>query len=149
MVFILSLYYASLSMFAFVSHPVSYCFLLLLCVFRVSGVLYLFLGFSWYVILLSLVYVGGVYVLFVFVSVLVPNTSPQVGSRLALFAAFFFFFLAFLSGLGFCGLVSFEEGSHYVCSFYEGLSYCFFCLVLLVGFSILSVVVSEKGSFFR
>lgn len=43
----------------------------------------------------------------------------------------------------------FFEGSQYICSLYEGISYCFFCLVLLAGFMILSVVVREKGSFFR
>ena len=55
-------------------------------------------------------------------------------------------FLCSLGGARFC---LFRESSYYLCSYYEGVSYCFFCLVLLVGFSILSVVVREKSSFFR
>ena len=85
-------YYTCLAMFAFVSHPVSYCFFLLACVASVSGFLFSSFGFSWYLILLGLVYVGGVYVLFIFISVFVPKTSPQLGGSLFLSSFFFLFF---------------------------------------------------------
>lgn len=90
-------YYTSLCMFAFISHPIVYCFLLLVNVGSVSGFLYLCFGFSWYIVLFCLVYVGGVYVLFIFISVFIPNTSPQSGERLFLFLILLFFFF-FLTG---------------------------------------------------
>ena len=41
------------------------------------------------------------------------------------------------------------DSRHYLCSFFEGASYCLFCLVLMVGFVAIRVVTGEKDSFFR
>lgn len=43
---LLSLYFSCLLGFSLVSHPVVYCVLLLVSAFRVSGVVYLVMGFS-------------------------------------------------------------------------------------------------------
>jgi len=39
--------------------------------------------------------------------------------------------------------------SHYLCSYFEGFSYLFFCLILMLGFVVIRVVSSDKDSFFR
>nr|YP_010853279.1 NADH dehydrogenase subunit 6 [Metorchis bilis]WGM81698.1 NADH dehydrogenase subunit 6 [Metorchis bilis] len=147
--FLVSLYLTSLLAFSFVTHPASYCFLLLLGAFSVSGYVYLSLGFSWYLLLFCLIYIGGIYVLFVFVSLRSPNPVPMLGGGSEfLFFAFFFFFCLFVS-VGFGSDSCYTDYSHYLCSYFEGFSYCLFCLVLMLGFVLTSVVGSEKDSFFR
>nr|WSP01986.1 NADH dehydrogenase subunit 6 [Creptotrematina aguirrepequenoi] len=144
----LSAYFTVLMAFSFVSHPVSYCILLLLSAFSVSGFSCYVFGFSWYILLFLLVYVGGVYVLFVFVSVHNPNpvSGPSGGGGvyLGIFCACFFS----LSFLNWDCLV-FGETSHYLCTYFEGFTYCLFCLILMVGFMSISIVVGGKDSFFR
>lgn len=44
---------------------------------------------------------------------------------------------------------SYVEFRHYLCSFFEGFSYCFFCLVLMIGFVVIRVVRGDKDSFCR
>nr|YP_010505941.1 NADH dehydrogenase subunit 6 [Paragonimus skrjabini miyazakii]UXE35013.1 NADH dehydrogenase subunit 6 [Paragonimus skrjabini miyazakii] len=145
----LSLYFSSLVSFSFVSHPVVYCILLLTSALGVSGYLYLVLGMSWYLVLFCLVYVGGIYVLFIFISVHISNPMPIGGSSGFVFlVAFGLFFLFFSGGMG-RSISSFCEESHYLCSYFEGFSYCLFCLILMVGFVGVSVVSGEKDSFFR
>nr|YP_009262391.1 NADH dehydrogenase subunit 6 [Homalogaster paloniae]ANI86967.1 NADH dehydrogenase subunit 6 [Homalogaster paloniae] len=144
----LSLYFTSLLMFSFVSQPSVYCVLLIISALSVSGYVYSVLGFSWYLALFCLVYVGGVYVLFVFVSVYGPNPFSLNGGSLLLFLGFFFTMSAVLYWVV-KSLPVVAESSEYLCSFYEGFSYCMFCLVLVVGFMCVSVMMSERGSFFR
>nr|UAM92213.1 NADH dehydrogenase subunit 6 [Fischoederius sp. 1 RG-2021] len=144
----LSLYFTSLLMFSFVSQPSVYCMLLITGALSVTGYIYSIVGFSWYLALFCLVYVGGVYVLFVFVSVYGPNPFSLSGGSLLIFAGFF---------LTVWGVFSYivkvvpvvVESSEYLCSFYEGFSYCMFCLVLVVGFMCVSIMMSERNSFFR
>lgn len=145
---LLGLYFSSLMAFSFVSHPVSYCVLLILSALSVTGYVYLLIGFSWYLVLFCLVYIGGVYVLFIFVSVHSPNPSPSLGGRALMF---FFSFVVFscLFGARQASLPSVGESSYYLCRYFEGLSYCLFCLVLMVGFVAIRIVVGEKDSFFR
>lgn len=145
---LLGLYYSRLMSFSFVSHPVRYCVLLVLRAFSISGYVYLLLGFSWYLVLFCLVYVGGVYVLFIFVSVHNPNPAPRVGGRVMVFFFALLSFRVFFWARG-VKFPAFAESRHYLCSYFEGASYCLFCLVLLVGFIAISVVVGEKDSFFR
>ncbi len=77
-----------------------------------------------------------------------PNPSPRIGGRFLVFILSFFVFrsLFLISGLS---LPVVAERSHYLCSYFEGITYCLFCLVLMVGFVAISVVVGEKDSFFR
>lgn len=147
-VLFLSAYFSSLITFSFVSHPVTYCVLLMIGVLGASGYVYLLFGFSWYLVLFCLVYIGGVYVLFIFVSVHVPNPSPALGGGVGVYF-FSFLFLGFLFSFVGLGVPCFVERSYYLCSFFEGFSYCLFCLVLMVGFVRVRVVVGEKDSFFR
>nr|YP_008578696.1 NADH dehydrogenase subunit 6 [Haplorchis taichui]AGW07007.1 NADH dehydrogenase subunit 6 [Haplorchis taichui]AYV63043.1 NADH dehydrogenase subunit 6 [Haplorchis taichui] len=146
---VLSLYFTTLLSFSFITHPVGYCYLLLLSAFSVIGYVYLVLGFSWYLVLFCLVYVGGVYVLFIFVSMHNPNPSPMLGGSYGL-VLFVYFFLA----INFVGYFTGYEGSlvecsHYLCSYFEGITYLFFCTMLMLGFVIVSIVGGEKCSFYR
>nr|AIN37099.1 NADH dehydrogenase subunit 6 [Hypoderaeum sp. Hubei-2014] len=142
------IYFSCLLSFSLVSHPVVYCVLLLSSALSVAGLVYLVVGFSWYLAIFCLVYIGGVYVLFIFISIHSPNPVMSVGGSslvpIIVFSAFFSILL-----FSFFPFPSFTESSNYLCSYFEGFSYCLFCLVLMVGFVSVSVVVGGKGSFFR
>nr|YP_010401655.1 NADH dehydrogenase subunit 6 [Cryptocotyle lingua]UQU69053.1 NADH dehydrogenase subunit 6 [Cryptocotyle lingua] len=146
---LLALYFSSLLSFSFITHPVGYCFLLLLSAFSVSGYVYMLSGFSWYLVLFCLVYIGGVYVLFIFVSLHNPNPFPVFGSNLELFFFIYFFFISLFISFSFKIGSGYVDYSHYLCSYFEGFSYCLFCLVLMLGFVVVSVVSGDKDSFFR
>lgn len=143
-----SLYFRLLVLFSFVSHPVGYCFLLIRSSLCASSFLYISLGFSWYLALFILVYVGGVYVLFVFISLYTPNSFSSLGGSFGLFT--FIYFILF-SILFFWNISIFQvfDTSHYLCSYMEGFSYLLLCFSLLVGLVGVRVVSSRKDSFFR
>nr|AYH51423.1 NADH dehydrogenase subunit 6 [Tylodelphys immer] len=148
--FLLGLYFSIIFSFSFVSHPLYYCLLLLFSSLSVCGVVYWFIGFSWYLVLFCLVYVGGVYILFIFVSVYSPNTF--VGSSMSwwwILAFFIFSLVMFVGCFYFLKVEGFIENSHYLCSSAEGVSYILFCLVLVLGFVCVSVIVNRKDSFYR
>nr|QDA21738.1 NADH dehydrogenase subunit 6 [Amphimerus sp. JM-2019] len=147
--FLLSVYLVSLLAFSFVTHPVGYCLLLLLGAFSVSGYVYLVCGFSWYLVLFCLVYVGGVYVLFVFVSMHSPNPYSLLGGGWEFLLFSFLFFWSVLISFEFKPGLGYVDHSYYLCSYFEGFTYSLFCLVLILGFVVMSVVASEKDSFFR
>nr|APX55324.1 NADH dehydrogenase subunit 6 [Paragonimus westermani] len=142
----LSLYFSSLV--GFVSnHPVAYCILLLSGALGVSGYLYTVLGMSWYLVLFCLVYVGGIYVLFIFVSVHLSNPmAVSGGSGFALSGVFVTF--CFFNGVVESGVDGF-------------VSVVIICVLTLSGFPTaflsdsdggfmgVSVVSGEKDSFFR
>nr|BAV82936.1 NADH dehydrogenase subunit 6 [Echinostoma caproni] len=143
-----SFYFSCLLSFSFVSHPVVYCVLLLCSAVSVGGLVYSIVGFSWYLAVFCLVYIGGVYVLFIFVSIHSPNPVTTVGGS-GLVPVFLFSGFLCLVACCFFPFPSLVDGSNYLCSYFEGFSYCLFCLVLMVGFVSISVVVGGKGSFFR
>nr|YP_009681611.1 NADH dehydrogenase subunit 6 [Tracheophilus cymbius]QDP13018.1 NADH dehydrogenase subunit 6 [Tracheophilus cymbius] len=145
---LVSLYLSCVLAFSFVSHPIVFCFVLLLSAFSVSGFVYSVVGFSWYLVLFGLVYIGGVYVLFIFVSIHSPNPAFVVGGGLFFVIGFFLLMFGFFMSASSVSCPVFFESSYYLCSFFEGFSYCLFCLVLMVGFVCVSVVVSNKDSFF-
>lgn len=91
---------------------------------------------------------GGVYILFVYVSMYNPKLVAGLayGWRLVLLS--FFFFSLFFLGFSF-DFFCFSEFSHYICSDGDGFGYCFFCLILLLGFGLVSFVSRSKDSFFR
>ena len=63
----LGLFFGSLIRFSFVTHPVVCCLLLVCGSASICMYTYLLVGFRWYILMVCLVYVGGVYVLFVYV----------------------------------------------------------------------------------
>ena len=115
-----SLYFSCLLGFSFVSHPVVYCVLLLVSAVRISGLIYSVVGVSWYLALFCLVYIGGVYVLFIFVSIHSPNPVSKVGGGAGVIARLFVVFLVvFRQSLG--GVPTFFERSHYFWLFLDNL----------------------------
>nr|AHW40487.1 NADH dehydrogenase subunit 6 [Fasciola sp. GHL-2014]QCQ81671.1 NADH dehydrogenase subunit 6 [Fasciola gigantica]WKD80470.1 NADH dehydrogenase subunit 6 [Fasciola gigantica] len=143
-----SVYFSCLLGFSFVSHPVVYCLLLIGAALSISGLGYLVVGFSWYLVVFCLVYVGGVYVLFIFVSIHTPNPLPNF-SGIGVDGLVLFFGFLCVFAFTFFSVPSLCDSSFYLCSSFEGVSYCLFCLVLMVGFVCVSVVVSSGGGFFR
>nr|YP_009533207.1 NADH dehydrogenase subunit 6 [Cyathocotyle prussica]AYH51392.1 NADH dehydrogenase subunit 6 [Cyathocotyle prussica] len=141
-------YLTTILSFSFVSNPIYYCILLIFSSFSACGFIFMILGFSWYVALFCLVYVGGVYILFIFVSVYNPNAGLVSVSSWWWLLVFFVLMSLLFSSLGFITPLAFEH-SHYLCSAFEGLSYCLFCLVMVMGFVCVSVVVNRKDSFYR
>nr|UFQ88687.1 NADH dehydrogenase subunit 6 [Rhinebothrium sp. 1] len=147
--FLVLFYFISLVAFSLVSHPVYYCILLVLNALLCSFGCYAVLGFSWYSLLFCLVYVGGVYILFVFVSVHGPNTSVVSYWNFGLFSGFVTLFLCLVAG----GIVGYSvtsiEASSYLCTINEGVFYVVMCLALLFGFIVLSLVMSVKVNHYR
>nr|YP_009236167.1 NADH dehydrogenase subunit 6 [Fascioloides magna]AMF83651.1 NADH dehydrogenase subunit 6 [Fascioloides magna] len=143
-----SFYLSCLLGFSFVSHPIVYCLLLVGAALSISGLGYLVLGFSWYLAVFCLVYVGGVYVLFIFISVHTPNPLPNFSGGVVSLVILFSSLLCVFSFV-FFPVPVLVDSSFYLCSSFEGVSYCLFCLVLMVGFICISVVVGSKSFFFR
>nr|YP_009544218.1 NADH dehydrogenase subunit 6 [Parabreviscolex niepini]AYO27344.1 NADH dehydrogenase subunit 6 [Parabreviscolex niepini] len=141
-------YFLCTGLFLTSTHCIFYCLLLVASCILSSLVVYLVLGFSWYSLFLCLVYVGGVYILFVFVSVQSPNTTnPLVISRVSVWsiaAGVVFLYSAVLPQISGC-----VEASSMLCTSTEGSFYICLCLTLLFGFVVISMVLSVKPSFYR
>lgn len=86
--------------------------------------------------------------LFIFVSVHRPKANAVVGGRVR-WGVLFFAVMLLVWGSSFFLSPGEVEFSFYLCSYFEGFTYCLFCLVLLVGFVCISVVCGRKDSFFR
>ena len=142
-------YFFCLVLFSLVSHPVYYCGLLILRSVICAFICYIIFGFSWYALLFCLVYVGGVYILFVFVSIHSPNNSIVTywkfgfvsSSMLLLFCSRWRFFI-YYSALD-------SEFSRFLCNISEGFMYLSLCLILLFGFIVLSLVMRIKINHYR
>lgn len=83
---VLGVYFVSLVSFSFVRSPLGYCVLLVTGALSLSLVSAVRWGVSWYLALFVLVYVGGVYVLFLFVSAHSANSVSQAGGSLGFYA---------------------------------------------------------------
>nr|UFQ88291.1 NADH dehydrogenase subunit 6 [Rhinebothrium flexile]UFQ88315.1 NADH dehydrogenase subunit 6 [Rhinebothrium flexile] len=142
-------YFLCLAMFSLVSHPVYYCVLLVLNSLICSFICYSIYGFSWYSLLFCLVYIGGVYILFVFVSVHNPNSSVVAYWNLSSVSIFIFVFLCLTIGCSLLYSVNNYEFSSFLCTLSEGYFYICMCLTLLFGFFVLSLVMSVKVNHYR
>lgn len=86
--------------------------------------------------------------LFIFISIHSPKPVAKIGgSRFIPLIMLGLFFSILIHS--FFPLPSCVDSRNYLCSYFEGFSYCLFCLVLMVGFIRVRVVVGSKGSFFR
>lgn len=143
------MYFLMLALFFIVKHSVYYCGLLVVKALLSRFMCYFLFGFRWYSLLFCLVYIGGVYILFVFVSVYCPNNRYIV--------RFNYDFL-YLFG---CGLMLFVVGAilvygllnrefrTYLCTKREGIFYILLCLTLLFGFLVLRMIMSVKLNYYR
>lgn len=135
--------------FSFLVHPLYYCILLVLNSFLCGFICYYVLGISWYSLLLCLVYVGGVYILFIFVSVFSPKVSftPCFNLRFVLLALLvFFLFLGFICIYVGVTEVEFRE---YLCTINEGKFYVCMSLFLIFRFVLLSLILGMKFNYYR
>lgn len=143
------MYFLCLLMFSLVRHPVYYCILLIINSLICCFICYTIYGFRWYALLFCLVYIGGVYILFVFVSVHSPNSSmitywsfKFIGSSMLLFLVLMFGVRVFFTALN-------TEFSRFLCNLSEGVFYVCMCLTLLFGFFVLSLIMSIKTNHYR
>nr|YP_009519782.1 NADH dehydrogenase subunit 6 [Paruterina candelabraria]AYD49576.1 NADH dehydrogenase subunit 6 [Paruterina candelabraria] len=146
--FILFFYFLSLIMFSVISHPVYYCGLLVFNALLSSLLCYVLYGFSWYALLFCLVYVGGVYILFIFISVFSPNNSVLFVNSFNVYYVVILFGLCFLGVLFFRNLLFFECSS-YLCTINEGVLYLSMCFTLVFGFVVLSLIMCVKANYYR
>lgn len=142
-------YFFCLVLFSLVSHPVYYCILLILNALLCSFISYSTYGFSWYSLLFCLVYIGGVYILFIFISVHGPKRRVISYWSLGRSSVLFLLFLIIFMGLTVYRLRLNAEFSSYLCSGTEGPFYLCMCLTLLFGFVILRIVMSLKLNHYR
>nr|UKT60704.1 NADH dehydrogenase subunit 6 [Dipylidium caninum] len=132
----------------FIVNPVYYCSLLVFNSFLCGYISYMVYGFSWYALLLCLVYVGGVYVLFIFVSFFVPNSSFMCLFDLKVIGVFVsLFFVVFSYGFTYCKI--FFDYSYYLCNSVEGCFYVFMSFMLIFSFFVLSMISSLKFNYYR
>lgn len=85
--------------------------------------------------------------LLVYVSMFKAKFFTWFGGGYAYFLRFLFFFF-FFDIVFFC-LFEFSDFGHYLCSGDPRFDYCFFCVVLLAGFCLVSLVSGGKDRFFR
>lgn len=142
-------YFLSLLMFSLVRHPVYYCILLVIKSLICSFICYSLYGFSWYALLFCLVYIGGVYILFVFVRVHSPKSSILPYWSLSFVGSSTLLALAALVSLSIYYTSINTEFSRFLCKLSEGSMYICMCLTLLFGFFILSLVMSIKLKHYR
>nr|YP_009692019.1 NADH dehydrogenase subunit 6 [Rhinebothrium reydai]QEG77667.1 NADH dehydrogenase subunit 6 [Rhinebothrium reydai] len=142
-------YFICLSLFSLMSHPVYYCVLLVINSLLCSFMCYIIYGFSWYSLLFCLVYIGGVYILFVFVSVHNPNSSVVSYWNFNSSSTIIFTFLCITMGCFIYYASLSSEFSSVLCSSSEGYFYLSLCLTLLFGFTVLSLVMSVKVNHYR
>lgn len=142
-------YFLSLILFSLTTHPIYYCGLLVFKAFISSLLCYCLFGFGWYSLLLCLVYIGGVYILFVFVSAFRPKKGFVFNKSRSCKKIFVLLFLVVTLGVSVVYCVTFYEFSRSLCTFSEGNFYICMCLSLVFGFIILSLVVRAKFNHYR
>ena len=146
---LLRVYFFVLILFSFISHSVYYCVLLVIKSLISCLICYYVFGFRWYSLIFCLIYVGGVYILFIFVSVHGPNCrfSMYIRLRRFLFISFVLSFFIFRSVLMYRN--SPVEFRGFLCTLFEGKFYIIMCLMLLFGFVLLRIIMSVKFNYYR
>nr|YP_009759661.1 NADH dehydrogenase subunit 6 [Schistosoma indicum]QIQ48873.1 NADH dehydrogenase subunit 6 [Schistosoma indicum] len=140
-----SLLFLVLVSFTFNSSPLFRSLLILLSSFLISIRIFLELGFSWYFVLFILVYIGGVYVILIYISMAFPNFSNFGVNTQYSFNLLAVFFMIYVYSSNYNSVLSqfeFEDCSFYLCNVSEILMYVFLCLVLMIGLVYINFVVS-------
>ncbi|NP_066207.2 NADH dehydrogenase subunit 6 (mitochondrion) [Schistosoma mansoni] len=137
--------------FTFNGSPLTRAVLLVLVSFIVSLWIFKVFSFSWYFLLFVLVYVGGIYVILIYVSMAFPNFSLFSFNLRgwAGFVVLLFLLLGVWSDVSVMdeGLM---ENSFYLCGVSEVLIYLFLCLVLMISLVFINFIVGfSTSSYFR
>lgn len=143
-----SLYFLFLFLFSLSRHCLFYCVLLVLKSLVAGLICYTLYGFRWYSLLLCLVYVGGVYILFIFVSIFKPKDNFVKYGSMIKFNVVFMFVFRLLCMFFVVNLINIDF-RNYLCTCMEGNYYVFLCLTLLFGFIMLRLIFSMKMKFYR
>nr|ADG47042.1 NADH dehydrogenase subunit 6 [Schistosoma japonicum] len=143
-------YFICMYCFTFSGGSLFRVFLIVVSSFSVGMFIFYCSGSSWYFLLFVLIYFGGVYILFVYISMMLPNSgvSSMSFSYFSLLLVFFFFFFVFFFCYEFLG-TNVIEYSFYLCSDFEAVVYNFFCLILLFGMFIVSLMISSVNEYSR
>nr|YP_009049015.1 NADH dehydrogenase subunit 6 [Taenia regis]BAP10788.1 NADH dehydrogenase subunit 6 [Taenia regis] len=145
---LIAFYFYVLFLFSMVSHCVYYCILLVVNALVSSLICYLVYGFSWYSLIFCLVYVGGVYILFIFVSIFNPNDNSISYHNVSEFSIGLCVVLGLMCVFVFYSLVE-VEFSNFLCTVNEGSFYVCLCLTLIFGFLVLSLLSCWSMNFYR
>nr|AYE40086.1 NADH dehydrogenase subunit 6 [Sindiplozoon sp. DZ-2018] len=145
-------YFFCLCFFSLFKNPVVSAVGLMLNVSLLGGFVYFVLGFAWYSVILLVVYLGGVYVILLYVSAYIQNDYDE--DSLDLFVFFCFGFGLFLSLFGtFCfGFIWYwgplDCGELFVC--YD-LCFVYFLLIglVLISFFVLCILFSSFCFYLR
>lgn len=146
---LLGIYFTCLLAFSIFRHPLSCCLFLLVGVLRLCGVVYNIIGFSWYLALFCVVYVGGVYILFIFVSVCRPKVGLVMRVRLIPLRVFFFLVSLVISLRDVWFELGFEERSYYMRGLGRIRGYLFLCVIMLLSLGWIRWISRFKDSFYR
>lgn len=138
-----------LFMFCLINHSVYYCVLLVLNSLVCGLICYLVYGFRWYSLLFCLVYVGGVYILFVFVSVYNPKNKLISYYNFSHLVMFLLLFILGCVGRFILYSVNRFEFSEYLCTSVEGWFYLCMCMTLVFGFVVLRMIMSVNLNYYR
>lgn len=148
-----SLLFLVLVRFTFNRSPLFRSLLILLRSFLIRIRIFLELGFSWYFVLFILVYVGGVYIILIYIRMAFPkfsNFGVNTQYRFTLLAVFFMIYVYSSKYNRVLRQLEFEDCRFYLCKVSEILIYIFLCLVLMIGLVFIKFVVSTVGtSYFR
>lgn len=145
---LLSLYLFNLFLFSLIRNCIYYCIILIIKALLSSYIVYEVMGFSWYSLIFCLIYVGGVYILFIFVSFFNPNDRVVISWGFNLVRLVLIFFVFGVSVYMFCELIEFEF-RRCVCKFKEIWLYVCFGLMLMFGFVVLRMLMSYRVGFYR
>nr|YP_010954517.1 NADH dehydrogenase subunit 6 [Sphyranura euryceae]WMV02080.1 NADH dehydrogenase subunit 6 [Sphyranura euryceae] len=145
---LLTFYSIILICFCIFFNPVICCLLLLLNSILLSSVLFFIFSSSWYSLLFCVVYLGGVYMILLFVSAQLQNESLSNFSLL--FVLLFFIVLScwFSQDLSF-NIYNVSDLSTIICDIYSRSSYLVLVISVLLTFFSISNIVSRKNSFLR
>lgn len=141
-------YLALLSSFCFFSHPIVRCILLVATVLSLGYGVFLIVGYRWYIGIFCIVYVGGVYVLLVFVFLSCSNSGVIGG-----FGAFVWVIGVFLLSL--VVLVygvrrdSYSDCSVQLMGYGYRWGYLFLCVRMMLSLVEVRIICSKKNSFYR
>nr|AWW03145.1 NADH dehydrogenase subunit 6 [Cichlidogyrus mbirizei] len=142
------LYLASVALLLLSSNVLFYCIVLVLN--SLCSILLMFgmSGFAWYALLMYVVYVGGVYILLLFVSIHNPNSVFNLNMSIFWMCSALFISWEFSCSLGPMTSVSSDYSLNF-CSGVEGPLYLFLCFFLVLGFLLVSTISGSKESFIR
>nr|WEV86870.1 NADH dehydrogenase subunit 6 [Diplorchis sp.] len=143
-----SCYVLGVSMFCVFFSPIICCLLLLFNSLLLSVILYLFVGNSVFSLFFSLVYVGGVYIITLFVSAHLQNDNFNSGLSLYFGVVVLGSFCLVGFSFWWCDF-GFDNMGEMLCSYISFDCYVLYGVSIFLIFFILSGISSSKNSFVR